>query len=666
MKKSIKLIDKYFNLANYLCVAQMYLKSNITLKETLSFEHIKDKVSGHFGNVSQINFIYSHLNYFCSKNNIDAGLIIGSGHAGLPLITNQYLEGTIKDTSLENFVSKFGTEDGVRSEINPEYIGTIYDGGELGYALGVSFGAVLNSKNIVFCVIGDGEMETGTTSSSFVLNKFLNYKKDGIVIPIINMNNFKMGGTSIYSSFNKDDLSKYFKSIGYNPYFVDFNHEKMINSLDKISKDICNYFNGKLRQFPLIVLNIPKGFTAPEYLGFNFANTSQSHKNPLNNIKQDGNQLKYLEYWLKSYKINKYFNSNREINIDFSSILPHKRISEYFINHTIHKEQLSNLSKYLQNANSMDSVDKYIENCLASNYITLLSPDELISNKFKNSQKQANSYEILNENICECLMEGQTRLGNNCLLCSYESFMPIISSQFDQNCKFISENEKLQEPRIMSSQNYLLTSVCWENCYSHQNPSFISNALNKPHDFIDVYFPADYTSTIITLDNCFKTNNKINIIVKSKHIKAPTLTIDQANDLVTNNYLYLKFTKSADATIIVMGDALINNCNNVIDELTKRNPILKVNLIYLYNIKALTNLTNKEFLDFIGTKKKLVFIFHGYPDSIRNLLFEKAKLLDIQVLGFQDQCSKGGLNSKLVVNNIDTRSIINAVINNTK
>ena len=206
MNKDLILLDKYNRLANMLCVKAMYLKNHIKNIENLTFDDIKDKVSGHWGNVSQINFVFSHLNLFCKKYNKSVGFVIGTGHSGLPLLVNLYLEGEIKkaypDITLGSLLDDFGQEKGFRSEISPEYPGVIYDGGELGYSLPVSIGAVLNSKRIVFCLIGDGEAETGTISSSWVLNKYLQ-DNDGIVVPILNLNGFKMGSESIFSKMQR-------------------------------------------------------------------------------------------------------------------------------------------------------------------------------------------------------------------------------------------------------------------------------------------------------------------------------------------------------------------------------------------------------------------------------------------------------------------------------
>ncbi len=657
MDKPINLINKYYNLANYLCVKAMYLNNAEADIDTLTPDDIKKKVSGHWGNVSQINFLHAHLNYFAKKYNEDIGLIIGTGHSGLPLLINNYLDGTLshnyKTLTLKNILEDFGQNDGFRSEISPEYPNTIYDGGELGYSLAVAYGAVLRNKTNIFCIIGDGEAETGSVCSGWLLNKFLDPQKDGLVIPILNLNRFKMGNPSVLSSFGKANLIKYFESMGYKPYYLTADHNMMQKTLAKIHKDILTYQNGK-RVFPMIIFEVPKGHSAPDACGINFVNKQNSHKNPLPNILKDENELNYLKAWLKSYNCENSLPTSESIKETFGDILPERTINFSLSNaksKTDSKLIIDTCEKILkQKDSSHNCLDEYFATLCKKDELFVVSPDELVSNKFKKTFSTTNKLEILNETVCQALAQGLINTKRNCIYNAYEAFMPIVNGMFDQYCKWLGECDKFAFRQKTNSLNYYLTSTCWENCYSHQNPAFIDNATNKTFDFVNILFPLDKTTKLLAAKDCLLSFNKINIMTASKSLDLDILKQKEAKTLISQGYLCLHQEPKAKTTIIVSGDYMYRRVNDIVAYINNTNKKYNYNLVYVYNPKALKD---KTFVNFIGDTN-LVYFFHGYEATAQRLLFHLKNNVS-KVYGYSDACSRGSLENKFVDNGIDIK-----------
>lgn len=612
MKEQIKLLNDYFKVANYVTVLLMYFRNNFLLKRKLVPSDLKKNGVGHWGNASQINFIYPHLNYYIKRHALkNVGLVIGTGHSGVSVFSNLYLEGTIrknyKNYSLQRIIRDFGSEKGFRSEINPTYPGMFYFGGELGYSLATCQGIVFGKPNIqLFCIIGDGEAETGTLSSSWKFPLFLNYKTDGVVIPILNLNNYKMGRESLFSKMSDKEITQFFKAQHIKVYHLNFVHQKFIKVLDKIYKDIRLWKQGKSGSLPMIVLHIPKGFSAPAFSEKSFQQAIQSHKDPLKNT-DICEKIVFLEKWLKSYTIINCFNDNLSLKSDFSTILPNdaNKIGSF----EIKKEEtisLPKVNKYIKHASIMEGVDSFLYDCYKHKNWYIFSPDELISNKLRLLATLPNSLEILNEQICQAWLFGNALAGKIGMMCSYEGFMPIIDSMLAQTNKFLTEAKTTKWKNKIPSFNYFLSSLWWENCYSHQNPNFVSTLLNLESPDINIQFPIDLMSTILTLQNNFKSVNKINVTLLSKSQRTNKLTIAQDYKLVKKGFLSLLNHFEFDLVFLVMGDSLYDISLQIADEFFQKDGI-KVKIIYCYALKVLQELDGTILEEITQGKKLLCF-----------------------------------------------------------
>lgn len=676
--KNLELLKNYYDLSNYLCVKAMQLKNPCKKIEEIDFCDLKEKVSGHWGNASQINFIYSNLSYFSKRVSKDVNLLIGTGHSGLPLLINQFLDGTLKkfykDLNLTSLLANFGGKNGFRSEINPEYPNVFYNGGELGYSLAVAYGFALKNKNLVFCVVGDGEAETGTASSSWMLNKLLNEKMEGVVVPILNLNKFKMGGKSFFSMLNKSEIRAYFTAFGFVPYFVKSNFKNFQNVLDKVNEFLEKRLFEKGLKTPLLVLEMEKGETAPDFEDIKIANQESSHKNPLFNIKDERKKLEYLKFWLSSYDVSKLIDEENNILVDFSKILPENQINSTQsakIAKLTENSKTANLLKNTSNiADENSKISKICEEVYSSNYsskdcldelfmkfcendlLFVLSPDELKSNKFFKTSKSKNHFEILNENICQGLMQGLLAQKKQCIMNSYEAFMPIISGMFDQYAKWIYQRKNTSFCEDLPSLNFLLTSNCWENCYSHQNPAFLNNALSKTYDFVNLLFPVDKNTKILAMKQVLSTFNKINIITVSKSLNLSVFEQNESEFLVENGYLLFNKPKNPKISILITGDYMLKVCLEIFEKLKQTHLDEFVNFVYVYNLNVLKN---EKFVSAFKSTYNLYF-FHGYESLLKSLLYQKLNI--DKFFAFRDAVSRGSLDEKLKDNGICVDEIV--------
>ena len=678
--KNLELLKNYYNLSNYLCVKAMQLKNPCKKIDEIDFCDLKEKVSGHWGNASQINFIYSNLSYFSKRVCKDVNLLIGTGHSGLPLLINQFLDGTLKtfykDLNLTSLIANFGGKNGFRSEINPEYPNVFYDGGELGYSLAVAYGYALKSKNLVFCIVGDGEAETGTASSSWMLNKGLSEKMEGVVGPILNLNKFKMGGKSFFSMLNKSEVKAYFTAFGFVPYFIKSNFKNFQNVLDKVNKFLEKRLFEKGLKTPLLVLDMEKGETAPDFEDIKISNKESSHKNPLFNIKDERTKLEYLKFWLSSYNVSKLIDDENNILVDFSKILPESHINstQNSKNARLLKDSenvsdgISKITKvcedvYYSNYSSKECLDELFMKLCENDLLFVLSPDELKSNKFFKTSKSKNHFEILNENICQGLMQGLLAQKKQCIINSYEAFMPIISGMFDQYAKWIYQRKNISFCEDLPSLNSLLTSNCWENCYSHQNPAFLNNALSKTYDFVNLLFPVDKNTKVLALKQVLSTFNKINIITISKSLNLSVFEQNESEFLVENGYFFFNKPRNPKISILITGDFMLKVCLDIFDKLKQVHLDKFVSLVYVYNLNILKN---EEFVSVFKQTYNLYF-FHGYESLLKSLLYQKLNI--DKFFAFRDAVSRGSLDEKLKDNGICVEEIfefISVKVNNDK
>lgn len=625
------IIKKFFEAVNSIVISEMYLKQ-FCKPDNLELKDLKNYNPGHLGSSMSVNFILANLYYFLNKNDISSKIVLGTGHSGVALMSNLWLNGTLEKyypkyscdkKGLDNLINDFGNV--IRSEINPEYPETIYDGGELGYSLGVSYGYALNGNvDIVPCIIGDGEAETGTLCSSWQLNKLINTKSK--VLPIINLNGLKMGSKSFLSMLSNEEVNNYFKSLGYDVFIVDASNKDLL----EVIKNMQEVFSKSvLTSSPLIIFKSLKGYTLSSYEG-----NISVHKNPLSS-NSEIEKLEIIKSFLDKYDMN-IFDSNGKVLSIFNKF-KQKSISSNLV---------------IPKGNDNIVFNKYIMNVIRDNNGTIFSPDEIFSNGFGIASD--NAIEILNENLLQALYQGYVMAGNFGIFIGYEGFMPILSSMITQYYKYLKQKDNVSGS-INNSLNYILTSTCLENTYSHQNPDFINSLLEKNDKYYNIFFPRDEKEKIKCFNYCLETYDKINIVTFSKRHKK-----EYSINNTTNNWIDIVIdNKSPELILAVTGDYMLDNAMDIYNKINKK----KIKIIYItkpqiLDINNSDGLSNQEFNYYFNLGIEVIYLFNGYPSTIKSLLFERR--INCEVYGYSDGITAfGNYENNIKSNNISSEDIIN-------
>lgn len=641
-----ELIKKYFYISNYLVLSQMYLKEYKRVGE-LTKDDLKKYNPGHLGSSLGINFILSNLNYFLNKENISSQLVIGTGHSGVALTTNQWLDGTLElyyneysqdIRGINNLILDFGTK--IRSEINPQYPNTIYDGGELGYSLPVSYGYAIDSdKDIIPCIIGDGEAETGTISASWYLNKLIKTKSK--VLPILNLNGLKMGSNSYFSRLTDDELISYFSSLGYNVLFVDsYKYNNMNDLIDRMQNTLSESIK---IDSPLIIFRSPKGFTIGDINGYVLEDSTSSHKNPLINFGLD-ERLEILKSWLSRYE-EEIFDSNGKLVPEISEIFRKKLKSDRKNDIILPKIGNDNFKINIEYA------EQFLVEFLEKNKSLVFSPDEIYSNKMGRIA-DLGCFEILNENILQGLLQGYVQANHPGLFLAYEGFMPIVSSMVAQYYKYLLQRDNLPFCKEIPSVNYLLTSICWENTYSHQNPGFVDELLLKNDKYYNIRYPKDGNNLLKCLSELIPTKDSINVITISKRGNKQYQSYDDANTRIDIVY----DSPNPDLILCVTGDYMLDEAFKVADRFNKNIRIVYITNPKILDVNSKDSLSDEEFNNYFGDLP-VVYLFYGYPNIIKSMLYERNN--NFLVLGYSDMPSAfGGIEENLSCNGLSTERIL--------
>ena len=677
--KKIEIIDKYFRAANYLSACQLYLLDNPLLKRELKKEDIKKKIVGHWGTVPSQNFIYAHLNRLIKDNNLNMIYVSGPGHGGNSPLSNVYLEGTYSEIypeitqdeeGLKKFFRQFSFPGGVPSHAAPETPGSINEGGELGYSLAHSFGAVLDNPSLlVACVIGDGEAETGPLATSWHGNKFINPKSDGIVLPILNLNGYKISNPTVFGRMSEKELGSFFYGLGWHPYLVEAEninllHKKMYYTLNKVYEEIKNIKSGKYDKvsYPMIILKTPKGFTGPEIVdGKQIAGTFRAHQVPITPDSPD--HIKQLESWLKSYKPEELFDENGKLNKEISEIIPEGKYrmgsnpnaNGGLLRRIIKLPDTKELEVKFEKRGSFKTQDmfelsKYIKDIYKLNdNFRLFSPDEAMSNRlyamfesasrdWQEEIKKEDEYlskdgkimdSFLSEHFCEGLLEGYLLTGRHGVFVSYESFIRVIDSMAGEHAKWLKVCQNLKWRRDISSLNYILTSNVWQqdhNGYTHQEPGFLNSLATKKDSIVRMYLPADSNSLITCFDECMKSKNQINIITASKHPSLQWINMEEAKEEFNKGLAVWKWVsddKNPDIIMVSIGDTPTLEAIAATKILKEKFPKLKIRFVNVLDLMCLKktdeynkSLSDEEYNKIFTKDKPIIINFHGYPSLI--------------------------------------------------
>ena len=684
-----KQLDRYFRAANYLSVAQLYLLDNPLLRRPLEKKDVKKKIVGHWGTVSGQNFVYAHCNRVINKYDLNMMLISGPGHGGNFFLANSYLEGRYSEVypkcgldqeGMTRFCKQFSFPCGVSSHVAPETPGSIHEGGELGYSLFHGFGAAFDNKDLIVTVIvGDGEAETGPLAASWHSNKFLNPARDGAVLPILDLNGYKISNPTLLARISREELSMMLKGCGWEPIFVEGDqpmkmHKTMALAMDKciekIKKIQSDARKGKTERpiWPMIVLKTPKGWTGPKVVdGEQIEGSFRAHQVPIKMTKEEHYTL--LENWLKSYKPEELFDENYRLKEDIASILPKgdKRISACpQTNHGVSPLNLPNLKDYevkieghgKVKSQDMLALSSYIRDVFKLNKdnqnYRIFCPDEAMSNRlygafevenrsfvadiFPTDDKLAFDGRImdsmLSEHACEGWLEGYLLTGRHGMFASYEAFIRVVDSMVSQHAKWLKVCRELPWRKPISSLNLILTSNVWQqdhNGYTHQEPGFLDHIINKKSDITRVYLPPDANTLISCYDHCQASQNYINVIVASKHPTWQWLTMDEAIEHCTQGAGEWKWASNCsgrakpDIVLACAGDTVTLEMLAAASLIKKYLPKVKYRFVNVVDLMRLAEnhphgLTDDEFDKMFTKDKPVLFNFHGYPKLINEFI----------------------------------------------
>ena len=702
-EEKIKL-DKYLRAANYLSACQLYLLDNPLLKRELRIEDIKRNIVGHWGTVPGQNFIYVHLNRIIKKYNLNMIYLSGPGHGGNAMVAQSYLEGTYSEVypnitkdeeGLKKLFKQFSFPGGISSHVAPETPGSINEGGELGYSLAHAFGAVLDNPDLIAtCVVGDGEAETGPLATSWHGNKFINPKKDGVVLPILHLNGYKIANPTIFARISNEELIDFFKGCGYNPYIVEDSdniHEEMANTLDKVIEEIKKIKENALISeerpiWPMIVLKTRKGWTGPkEVKGNVIEGTFRAHQVPIPISRENPENLGILENWLRSYRPEELFDENGKLIEELAMLAPigNQRMSANPVaNGGLLLKELRipdfrkfgiNIERGLTNAQDMKELGRYVRELIKLNpdNFRVFGPDEALSNRLNyvfdvtNRQFNGKRYDYdeflssagrvidsyLSEHMCEGMLEGFLLTGRHGFFHSYEAFVRIVDSMASQHAKWLKVTSELSWRRPIASLNYVLTSHIWQqdhNGYTHQDPGFLNHLVTKKADIVRIYLPADTNMLLSCFDHCIKSKNYINVIVASKHERPQWLTMEEAVRHCTEGISIWKWASNdeneePDIVMACAGDTPTLETLAAVSILNENFPEIKIRVINVVDIMKLESHTNhphglsEEEYDMLFTKDKpIIFAFHGYPSLIHQLAYKRTNK-NMHVHGYKEE-----------------------------
>ena len=688
-------IDAYFRAANYLSAGQLYLLDNPLLKEPLKLEHIKPNVVGHWGTVPGQNFIYVHLNRIIKKYDLNMIYVSGPGHGGNALVANTYLEGTYSEVypnisydeiGMKKLFKQFSFPGGISSHVAPETPGSINEGGELGYSLAHSFGAVLDNPSlIVACVVGDGEAETGPLATSWHMNKFINPKTDGVVLPILHLNGYKIANPTVFSRISKKELENFFVGCGYKPYYVEgsdvsYMHECMAEVLEKVIFDIkkikenANKGDDQRPIWPMIVLRTPKGWTGPKHVeGLEVEGTFRSHQVPVVVNSSKISNLKTLEEWLRSYRPQELFDEN-------GSLIPELRELAPTGNRRMGANPNANGGLLLKSlklpdfenyevpviipgktvAQDMRELGKYVRDVIKLNEenknFRVFGPDEALSNRlnamFEVTSRQFNGVRydndeflnsngrvidsMLSEHLCEGLLEGYLLTGRHGFIHSYEAFIRIVDSMASQHAKWLKVTSELPWRADIASLNFVLSSHIWQqdhNGYTHQDPGFLNHLVTKKADIVRMYLPPDANCLLSVFDHCIRSKNYINVIVASKHPRGQWLSMEDAIIHCTKGIGIWKFASNdqgvePDIVMACCGDTPTLETIAAVSILRQNFKDLKIRVVNVVDLMRLQSrhphgLSDDDYNSLFTIDKPIIFAFHGYPDLIHQLTYKR-------------------------------------------
>jgi xylulose-5-phosphate/fructose-6-phosphate phosphoketolase len=733
----LRKIDAYWRASLYLCVGMLFLQDNPLLKEPLKMEHVKKRLLGHWGSDPGQTFTWVHLNRLIKKYDLNMIYISGPGHGAPATLSNAYLEGNYSEVypdksedkeGMRKFFRQFSFPGGIGSHCTPETPGSIHEGGELGYSISHAFGAAFDNPDLIVAVmVGDGEAETGPLATAWHSNKFLNPIRDGAVLPILHLNGYKIANPTVLGRISHKQLESLFIGYGYKPYFVEGSdpevmHQLMARTLETVIAEIKEIQHEartkgvtQLPEWPMIVLRTPKGWTGPKEVdGHKVEGFWRAHQVPFE-VQENPAHLKLLEEWMRSYRPEELFEENGKLIPELKEMAPTgpRRLSANPITNgglvrkalllpdfrdyavevtkpgTTMVENTRVLGVFLRDVmrNNMTSFRVFGPDETASNRLTAIyeatkktwmseiKPEDADGSELS---PDGRVMEMLSEHSLEGWLEGYLLSGRHGFFASYEAFIHVIDSMFNQHAKWLEKCKDVPWRAPVSSLNILITSVVWRqdhNGFSHQDPGFLDVVTNKSPKVTRIYLPPDANCLLSVADHCLRSTDYVNVIVSDKQLHLQYLNMDEAIQHCSKGIGIWDWASNdqgsePDVVMACAGDIPTTEALAATALLRENFPELKVrfiNIVDLFKLEPETEhlhgLADRDFDSLFTIDKPIIFNFHGYPWLIHKLAYRRTNHKNLHVRGYKEH---GNINTPLELamrNQIDRFNLSMDVIN---
>jgi xylulose-5-phosphate/fructose-6-phosphate phosphoketolase len=730
----------YWQACNYLSLGMIYLQENPLLKEPLKPEHIKNRLLGHWGSSPGLSFAYVHLNRLIKKYDLEMMFMAGPGHGAPGVLGPVYLEGTYSEVypeksedeeGLREFFKQFSFPGGIGSHCTPETPGSIHEGGELGYVLSHACGAAYDNPDlIVAAVVGDGESETGALATSWHIDKFLSPVRDGAVLPILHLNGYKINNPTLLARITHEELESLMRGYGWTPYFLEGSdpgtmHQAMAATTEHCVSEILKYRRearatgvATRPRWPMIVMRTPKGWGAPlEEGGHRLEGFWRAHQVPLPNVKKDAAQLRTLENWMRTQKPEELFDAAGKLKPELKELAPvgDRRMSASpHANGGILKRalRLPDFRTYAAEVDQPGNTEAentrplglFLRDVMKMNMnnFRVFGPDENTSNKLDAIYEVSKKFwiaeyfpedadgtelardgrvmEILSEHTVEGMLEGYLLTGRHGFISSYEAFIHVIDSMFNQHAKWLSICNHLSWRQDIASLNLLITSTVWRqdhNGFTHQDPGFLDVVVNKSASVTRIYLPPDVNTLLSVANHCLRSENYVNVIVSDKQMHLQYMNMDAAIQHCTKGIGMWEWASNdqggePDIVMAAAGDIPTQEALAATSLLRQEFPDIKIrfiNVVDLFKLQPSTEhphgLTDRDFDSLFTVDKPVIFNFHGYPWLIHRLAYRRTNHNNIHVRGYKE---KGNINTpmELAINNeIDRYSLAIDAIDRT-
>jgi xylulose-5-phosphate/fructose-6-phosphate phosphoketolase len=741
--ETLRRIDAWWRTANYLSVGQIYLLANPLLREPLTKDHVKPRLLGHWGTTPGLNFLYAHLNRVIAERQQSTLYLTGPGHGGPGLVASAYLDGTYSEVysditpdeeGVRRLFRQFSFPGGIPSHVAPETPGSIHEGGELGYALSHAYGAAFDNPDLlVAAVVGDGEAETGPLATSWHSNKFIDPAKDGVVLPILHLNGYKIANPTVLARIPESELLDLMRGYGHKPHlFVGgFDgedhaavHARFAELLDVVLDEIAEI---KARAaagdesrpaWPMIVFKTPKGWTCPPVIDDKqVENSWRSHQVPLASARDTDEHLHVLEGWLKSYRPEELFEADGSVKVDITALSPGGTLRMSDNPHAnggllLKDLRLPDFRDFAVDvpvpggsiSEATRELGKYLTEVIRRNpdNFRIFGPDETASNRlqavFDVTNKQWNAeylptdvddhlarmgrvVEMLSEHQCQGWLEGYLLTGRHGLITSYEAFIHIVDSMFNQHAKWLKVTNHIPWRRPIASLNYLLSSHVWRqdhNGFSHQDPGFIDHVVNKKAEIVRVYLPPDANTLLSTYDHCLRSRQYVNVVVSGKQPAPNFLSMDEAVAHCTRGLGIWEWAgtevegEDPDVVLGCAGDVPTLEVLAAAHILREELPDLKVRVVNVVDLMRLQDerehphgLSDRDFNTLFTTDKPIVFAYHGYPWLIHRLTYRRKGHKNIHVRGYKEEGTTTTPFDMVMLNDLDRYHLVIDVIDQT-